>query len=90
MVGVSFHYRDERVSCLVASVADSGGAVFGPLHREHERVWDGGRANVGIVSWEIGLFSAALEVNAGAGLFLGAGLLYDDKANNAQSRMSLA
>ena len=71
MVGVSFHDRDERVSGLVASVADSGGAVFGPVHREHERVWDGGRANVGIESREIGLFSAAPEVNAEAGLFLG-------------------
>jgi hypothetical protein len=71
MVGVSFHYRDERVSGLVDCVADCGGAVSRPVHREHERVWHGGRANVGIVSREIGLFSAAPEVYAGAGLFLG-------------------
>ena len=82
MVGVSSHYRDERVSGLVDCVADCRGAVLSPVHREHERVWHGGRANVGNVSREIGLFSAAPEVYAGAGLLLGPVLLYDDRANN--------
>ena len=71
MVGVSFHDWDERVSGLVDCGADCGGAVFSPVHCEHERVWHGGPATVGNVSREIGLFSAAPEVCAGAGSFLG-------------------
>ena len=73
MVRVSFHNRDERVSGLVDCGADCGGAVSRPVHREHERLRHGGRATVRIVSREIGLFSAAPEVYAGAGLFLGSG-----------------
>ena len=73
MVGVSFHDRNERVSGLVDCGAGIAGTVFGPIHREHERVWHGGRANVVNVPRKARSSIAALESTLRAALFVNPG-----------------
>jgi hypothetical protein len=70
MGGTSFLCRGQRVSGLVNCGAGVGGTVSSAIHREHERVWHGNHATVGKPR-QTRLFTAALEVCARAGLFVG-------------------
>jgi hypothetical protein len=72
MGGVSFVYRGQRVSGLVDCGTGFGGTVSSPIHREHGRGWHGNHATVGNPR-QTRLFTAALEVYARAGLFVGPG-----------------